>query len=187
MKFQVHDANTAPAGSRETLANIAEKYGFVPNLAAVFAESPGAMNGLLAGLAAYDNPELILNEIERQVVMLTVSVHNRCAYCTAAHSMLASKLGLDLDSVEDLQQERALPDPRLEALRCFTLAVIEKRGWISDEDKAAFSAAGYNSAGVLEVVLGVALKTLTNYANHITQPPVNEQFSAFLPNWPRAA
>lgn len=187
MEFRIHDANTAPEASRETLSNIADKYGFIPNLAGVFAESPGAMKGLLAGLAAYDSPELKLKDIERQVVMLAVSVRNRCSYCTAAHSMLASHLGMDRAQIDALQQGQPLSDRKLEALRRFTLAVVEKEGWVSEDDKAEFEVAGYGAVHVLEVVLGIALKTLTNYANHIASPPVNEQFAAFLPKWPKAA
>lgn len=187
MYFTVHDVDSAPQGSKETLANIASKYGFIPNLAGVFAESPAAMSGLLSGLAAYDNPEMGLSEIERQVVMLTVSVRNRCAYCTAAHSMLADKLGLTRGQIDQLQNEKPLADLRLEGLRRFTLAIVEKQGWINDADKQAFEQTGFGEGHVLEVVQGVALKTLTNFANHIARPPVNAEFSAYLPAWQKAA
>jgi uncharacterized peroxidase-related enzyme len=187
MTFQIHSPETAPAGARETLSTIAKNYGFVPNLAAVIAESPATLAGLLGFMSAFDATEMTLAPVERQVVLVTVSVANRCEYCTTAHSMLASKAGLARAEIDKLQEARALSDARLEALRQFTKTVVAERGLAADSDLEAFFAAGFTKAQVFEVVFGVALKTLTNYANHIAKPPVNEQFAAFLPSWAQAA
>lgn len=187
MTFQIHTPETAPAGARETLSTIARTYGFVPNLAAAIAESPATLTGLLGFMSVYDAEEMSLSPVERQVVLVAVSVANRCEYCTTAHSMLASKAGLARPEIDNLQEGRPLGDARLEALRRFVETVVAGRGLISEADLEAFFAAGFTKAQVLEVVFGVALKTLTNYANHIAKPPVNPQFAAFLPNWAEAA
>jgi len=187
MTFQVHTIDTAPADSRPALQAIEERYGFIPNLAAVFAESPGAFNALLGALKAYDDESLTLTRVERQVVLLSVSVENRCDYCTAAHSMLANSLGLDSDDIHALHQGRAIGDPKLEALRQFTQTIVANRGLVDDSSLTSFMDAGFTKAQVFEVILGVSLKTLTNYTNHIANPPVNEQFKAFLPEWASAA
>ena len=183
MNFEIHTTETAPENSQDALQAIEERYGFIPNLAAVFAESPGAFNALLAALKAYDDPSLTLTPVERQVVLLAVSVENRCDYCTAAHGMLAHSLGLDRDDIVALQQGRAIRDSKLEALREFTRSLVANRGLIDETALTRFADAGFSRAQVLEVILGVSLKTLTNYANHVANPPVNEQFRAFLPEW----
>lgn len=187
MNFPVHTIDTAPADSRPALEAIKQRYGFIPNLAGVFAESPGAFNGLLGALKAYDDESLTLTPVERQVVLLAVSVENRCDYCTAAHSMLANSLGLPRSDVDALQQGRALSDPKLEALRVFTRGLVASRGLVDDAALEQFVEAGYTRAQVLEVILGISVKTLTNYANHVANPPVNAQFKAFLPDWAAAA
>lgn len=183
MMFQVHDLNSAPAGSREALAKLVESYGFLPNIAGVFAESPPVLSGLLGAISAFNAKEMTLSPVERQVVLLAASARNRCEYCVAAHGMLASLNGLSRDEVENLQQGRALREGRMEALRRFVEVVIDSRGWVSEGELEKFLRAGFTKAQVLEVIFGVALKTLTNYANHITKPSVNEQFAEFLPNW----
>lgn len=187
MKFQIHTTDTAPIDSQPALQAIEDRYGFIPNLAAVFAESPAAFNALLAALEAYDDESLTLTPVERQVVLLSVSVENRCDYCTAAHSMLVHSLGLDRQDIEALQQGRALSDPKLEALRLFTRDLVLSRGVLDDSSIASFLGAGFTRAQVFEVIVGVSLKTLTNYANHVASPPVNQQFRAFLPEWASAA
>jgi hypothetical protein len=95
--------------------------------------------------------------------------------------MLAHKAGLSLEEVALAQQGGPMHEPGLEALRRFAELVVTTRGRVPAEALSAFEAAGYTAAQVLEVVLGVALKTLTNYVNHIARPPVNAQFAAFGP------
>lgn len=187
MTFSVHTIDTAPIDSQPALQAIEERYGFIPNLAAVFAESPGAFNALLGALKAYDDESLTLTPVERQVVLLSVSVENRCDYCTAAHSMLAHSLGLDREDIDALQQGREISDPNLEALRRFAQDLVVGRGIVDESAITSFFNGGFTKAQVFEVILGVSLKTLTNYANHVASPPVNEQFKAFLPEWDAAA
>ena len=187
MPFQIHTLETAPEASRPALGKLVQNYGFLPNLAGVFAESPGALNGLLGFMGAFESQEMTLAPLERQIVLLTVAVWNKCAYCAAAHGMMANMCGLERGEVDALQQGRPLREGRLEALRRFTEAVLEKKGWTKDVDLAAFLGAGFSKAQIFEVLFGIALKTFTNYANHISKPPVNTQFAGFLPAWDKAA
>ncbi len=182
MHFQVHTIETAPQSSRQALEAIETRYGFVPNLAAVFAESPGAFKGLLAALKSYDDDALTLTPLERQIVMLAAAVENRCDYCTAAHSMLAHSMGLSRADIDALQRGAPIGDPKLEALRAFTRAVVAERGAVDEAGVRGFIGAGFTAGQVLEVVLGVSIKTLTNYASHLANPPINDQFKAFLPD-----
>jgi uncharacterized peroxidase-related enzyme len=187
MTFQVHTTKSAPQASRETLNAIQERYGFIPNLAGVFAESPGAFKGLLGAIQSFDDEALTLTPLERQVVLLAVAVENRCDYCTAAHGLLAHNLGLERDQIHRMHSQQTLADVGLEAVREFTTRIVRNRGWVEQEHVNDFLEAGFTNAQVLEILLGVSLKTLTNYANHITKPAVNAQFRDFLPNWEDAA
>lgn len=101
--------------------------------------------------------------------------------------LLAKMNGLDPADIERLQNRRVLESAKLEGLRQFVDVVVERRGQVSEGDLARFFAAGFTKAQVFEVIFGVALKTLTNYANHIAKPAVNERFSAFRPRWADAA
>jgi uncharacterized peroxidase-related enzyme len=187
MSFQVHTVERAPAAARETLGKLVQSYGFLPNLAGAIAESSAVLTGLVGLMSAFDAQEMSLAPVERQVVLLAVSVKNKCEYCAAAHGMLAHIKGLDRDDVVRLQQGLALGNARLEALRRFAETIVENRGWVGEPYVQKFVDSGFTRAQVLEVVMGVALKTLTNYVNHIAKPPVNEQFAGFLPSWPKAA
>lgn len=181
MQFPIHTTETAPEAARQTLAAIQKNYGFLPNLAGAFATSPPVLSALLGLISAFDHAEMTLSALERQVVLLAASAKNGCEYCMSAHGMLAHKAGLSKEDVRRLQRGLPLPDGRLQALRQLVDDVVEQRGWVAPGKLHTFAAAGYTEAQVLEVVLGVALKTLTNYVNHIAKPPVNAEFAAYSP------
>ncbi len=71
-----------------------------------------------------------------------------------------------------------IPDTKLNALRDFTKAMVEERGRLQEQQVRRFLEAGYTKAQVFEVVIGVALKTLTNYSNHLAGTRPNPEFVA---------
>ena len=173
--FSVHNQQTAPAAAQTTLAGAESAFGFLPNLLGVFAESPAALKayltlGELFGSTSFSNTE-------RQTVLLTISRYNDCRYCVAAHSTIASMQNVPAEVVNAIRTDAPIADPRLEALRAFTIALIDKRGWLSDADTANFLAAGFSKANVLDVILAVSFKTLSNYTNHIAETPLDAAFA----------
>ncbi len=175
--FTVHTLETAPSGSRPLLEGINKAFGFVPNLYAVFAESPAALQGALAIGEAFSKSTL--SPAEQQLVALTVSEANDCQFCVAAHSTIAKHMAKADAAVVAATRERApLPDMKLDALVTFTRKLVEQRGFVADADLAAFLKAGYTRAQVIEVLLGVGMKTFNNYVDHIAHTPLNDQFKA---------
>ena len=174
--FQVHDVNSAPQASRPILEAAQKGLGFVPNLFGVLAASPAALEGYTS-LAALQDAKTAFNESERQVLFLSISARNDCTYCVAAHSTISQMKRVPADVVTALRDGTPLADPKLEALRAFALAVVEKRGFVSAEEQAAFRAAGYGDQHVLEVILAVAFKTISNFTNHVAETPLDDAFA----------
>lgn len=175
-KFKVHGADTAPAKSAEWLQQAKSAFGFVPNLLGTFAEAPATLEGYMTLGRIFDGSSF--DATERQVVLLTVSRYNDCHYCVAAHTVIAGMQKVPRNVVDAIRDGRAIGDERLEALRRFTTAVVDKRGQVGDEDIASFEAAGFSRQQVLEVILGVAYKTISNYTNHVAQTPLDDAFAA---------
>ncbi len=176
-QFTLHDLDSAPEGAKPLLQASLKNFGMIPNLHAVLAESPQALEAYQTLTRLF--LESSLSTHEKHVLWLTVNVANRCHYCVPAHTMLAKKDGLDDDIINALRNNRELPDARLNALRSFVLKVLRHRGELADADIEAFLQAGFNHRNVLDVILGVAHKTLSNYTNHICKTPVDEAFSPF--------
>ena len=175
--FKIHTTETAPEGSKEILAGAQKSLGFIPNLYGIMAEAPSALKAY-NGLS--DNFEKSsFTATEKQIVLLATSYVNGCNYCMAVHSTVAQMYKVSQDVIDALRNNKPIADPKLEALRKFTNAIVEKRGWVSDKEINEFISAGYSKAQVLEVVVGVTQKTLSNYINHIVKTPLD---AAFEPN-----
>lgn len=175
--FKIHTTETAPEGSKEILIGAQKSLGFIPNLYGIMAEAPSALKAY-KGLS--DNFEKSsFTETEKQIVLLATSFVNGCNYCMAVHSTIGQMFKVPQNIIDALRNNKPIADSKLEALRKFANAVVEKRGWVSDKEVDEFISAGYSKAQVLEVIVGVAQKTLSNYINHIVKTPLD---SAFEPN-----
>lgn len=169
--FTRYTADTAPAAAQPILAGVKAAFGFVPNLQATMAESPE----LLAGYSALWDlfGKTSLTTTEQQIVYMTANFENECHYCMAGHTTLSKMQKIDDAVIAALRTGTAIPDTKLEALHCFATAVVANRGFVDDAGVQAFLDAGYTRQNVLEVVLGVATKVMSNYTNHLTGTPLD--------------
>lgn len=172
--FTRHTIETAPATSKPVLEAVQKAFSFVPNLQAFMAESPE----LLAGYSQLWDlfAKSTLTPHEQQVVYLTANFENNCHYCMAGHTTLAKMIEMPAAAIAALRSGDVIPDTRLQALHVFTTAVVRDRGFVSDAGVEAFLAAGFTRRNVLEVVLGVATKVMSNYTNHL----VHTQLDPFM-------
>jgi len=172
-KFKVHTQETAPEGAKEIFNEMQKQSGFVPNLYGVMANSPVVVK------AYHQLNELFgqtsFNATEQNLVWLTVSQTNSCHYCMPMHTMVAKMFKVPDDVIESIRNNTPIEsDPKLEALRKFTITMVEKRGCPDQEEVEAFLEAGYTQEQILELIVGIAQKTISNYVNHIAETPVDE-------------
>jgi len=177
-RLAIQTPDSAPADARVRLTLVRQRGGFVPNILGVLANAPVALETFQAVSAIQARG--LLSEAEREVVQIVAAVSNGSALCVAGHTRIARReLGLPDSLIEALRGTDALEDVRLGTLARFTQSVIEQRGRVSDEELQRFLAAGYSQAHALEVVLGVSLATLCNYAGNLAQAPLNPELAAY--------
>ncbi|NUR89669.1 MAG: carboxymuconolactone decarboxylase family protein [Nonomuraea sp.] len=169
--FRVYDESDAPEEARPVLAAAKRRMGFVTTLNGVMAESPELLAGYNALAEQFGRSSL--SPAARHVVLITASVENGCEYCVAAHSTVALKGRVPAEVVAALRAGEPLADPALEAVRLLTHDLVARRGWVEDAVIEAFLAAGHTRRQVLDVVLGVGMKTLSNYTNHVACTPLD--------------
>jgi uncharacterized peroxidase-related enzyme len=168
--FKLHTLETAPLDSRQDLIGVKQKFGRIPNFFAVAAESPAAIDAYVSLSNIFKIAGLTPSE--QQIVILTASVENKCEYCVAAHSRGAKMAGVDEATIAAISNRTPLDNPKIEALRRLVSQIVDKRGWLSDADVQAFLDQGYSKSQLLDVIVGVSMKTLSNYINHLTDPPM---------------
>ena len=161
----------APSASQPLLAAVQEKLGSVPNMFRAIASSPAALAGYLGleGALAKDT----LGARTRERIALAVAEVNQCGYCLAAHAYLGKNLA-KLDD-QEIARNRAggSSDAKADAAVRFAVQVVRARGQVTDADLAAVKAAGFEDGAVIEIVLQVALNTLTNYVNLVAGTDVD--------------
>jgi AhpD family alkylhydroperoxidase len=170
-QFTPHTIETAPEAARPIFESVKCAFGFVPNLQSYMAESPELLAGYTAMWDLFSRTTLTAHE--QQVVYLSSNFENECHYCMAGHTTLAKMQKMDPAVIEALRAGTPLPDTRLEALHHFATLVVRNRGWVSEADVDTFLLAGFTRRNVLEVVLGVATKVMSNYTNHIVHTPLD--------------
>src|SRR5262245_30526225 len=182
-EYQVHTVDSAPEGSKSSLQDLRNAIGMIPNLAAAMSESPELLRGFLSIREIFYGGTFTPGEI--QVLALTNAFENGCRYCMALHSALAMKEGVGSETVRALRAGHAPEDARLRALSDLSRRIVRDRGRVGREDLRAFEAAGYSRAQALEVILGVAVSILPNFAHHLTGCPIDDAFKPHLWNDPR--
>lgn len=177
LDLPMHRIESTDDQRRALLEKARKQVGFVPNMYAGMVNSPGVLETYLDGYVRF-REKSGFTPAEQEVVFLVISRFNGCGYCTAAHSMLAEKKsGVPADALAAIRAARPIPDARLEALATFTETMVRSRGLPSSADAEAFLAAGYGKQQILEVVLAIAVKTLSNYSNHLLHTEVDEVFA----------
>ncbi|AMD00297.1 carboxymuconolactone decarboxylase family protein [Halomonas chromatireducens] len=167
----------ADAKARPLLEKANAKLGFVPNMYKGMAKAPGVLDTYLHGYELF-REDSGFTPPEQEVVFLTISQLNGCSYCMSAHSMLAEKMSqVPGDVLEAIREDREIPDSRLAALSEFTGVMFDTRGMPNREDVTAFLDAGFEEQHVLQIVLALAVKTLSNYSNHLNHPELDEAFA----------
>ena len=175
--FKIHDIDSAPEGSSEFLENYKKQNGMIPNIFGVMAEAPGLLEGYV------DLHKLFLdssfNAEELTVVWQSINVEHNCTYCVPAHTGIAHMMKVDPVLTDALRDQKPLPTNKLQVLLDTTLAMVRKRGELSEEEINKFYAAGYGQRQLLEIVLGLSQKVMSNYVNHIAGTPTDDVFKKF--------
>jgi len=168
----------ADPGAKAVLEQTREKMGMIPNMYANMANSPPMLQTYAQGYSLF-REESGFTPAEQEVVFLTVSRENECHYCMAAHSFVADKLSkVPPEVTEAIRDDGAIKDPRLAALQAFTRTMVVSWGRPRQDDVTSFLQAGDSEAHILDIILAISVKTISNYSNHLFNTPVDAAFAA---------
>jgi len=163
---------TAPEASKPALEKVQKWLGFIPNLMAVFANNPTVLEGYLALGAVFEKGAF--TPTERQIILLAASLENHCNYCATAHSAIAKGLlHTPPEVIAAVHNNTPVPDAKLNALVNLVRELVRERGYAKEKTIQKFLAAGYKKEQVMEILLGIALKTISNYLDHISATPLD--------------
>lgn len=178
LNFTLYNLDTAPADAKPLLENSIKAFGMLPNLHAVMAESPQLLNSYQQAHNLFQSTSF--NNEELTVVWQTINIEHNCHYCIPAHTAIAHMMEVDKTVIESLINSTPLENSKLEALRVTTLAMVRNRGLLTTIELENFFQAGYEKKQLLEIVLGISQKVMSNYTNHLANTPVDEPFKPYI-------
>jgi alkylhydroperoxidase family enzyme len=176
-EFTIHTLESAPETSKEAVEASIKGNGFLPGLHGVMAEAPGLLEGYQVLHKLFT--ESSFNAEELTVVWQTINVEHACHYCVPAHTGIAHMMKVDPALTEALRNQEAMPTEKLQVLHETTLAMTRNRGFLTQEEITRFFEAGYAQRQLLEIVLGLSQKVMSNYTNHLAETPVDSVFEQF--------
>jgi len=178
MNFTLHNQDSAPTASKALLDDSLKSFGMIPGLHAVMAEAPNVLKAYKLLHDLFQNTSFTNDELT--VIWQTINVEHECHYCVPAHTGIAKMMGVD-DAITDALRERSqLPTEKLQVLHETTLALVRDRGVPQQLVITSFYQAGYNNQQLLEIVLGISQKVMSNYINHLADTPVDKAFEEFI-------
>jgi len=171
--FTKHTIESAPAASRPLLTGIKAAFGFIPTMFEHMAEAPTTIEAYLQLNELVSKTSFSVSD--QQVALMAVSVENKCEFCIKAHKAIGKMKGANLDTLLALSEGNEITNLKDKALVEFVRLAVKERGRLSLADQNKFISAGFTKQNILEVMLIVSIKTLSNYINHLTQPEVNSE------------
>lgn len=169
---------TAEGRTKEVLEAGKKSAGDIPNMYAGMANAPALLDTYLHGYQLFRS-ESGFTPAEQELVFLSIARVNECTYCVAAHSFIAGAVSKTPEqAVQAVRNDSSIADAKLAALSAFTQTMVSSRGKPTPDQLAAFLAAGYSENNVLEIILAIAVKTISNYSNHVLHTPVDAMFQA---------
>ena len=163
-QFTIPSKNEVSENNQAIFDQLEKGLGFVPNLYAYYAKNETALGDYLS----LQNRKSTLKAKEREIINLVTSEINGCRYCQSAHTVLGKMNGFSEDQILDIRSGNAPFDNKLNALAQFTKAVVENRGKASEAAKEAFFGAGYTEANMIDAVIIIGDKVISNYIHNLT-------------------
>ena len=162
--FSIPGKSEVSETNQSLFDNLQKNLGFVPNLYAYFAKNDTALSDYLK----LQNRKSTLSGKEREIVNLVTSQINGCRYCQSAHTVLGKMHGFTEEQILEIRRGSASFNDKFHALATFTAAVVKNRGHVNEDVREGFFAAGYNEANMIDVVINIGDKIISNYLHNLT-------------------
>ncbi|MCL6267357.1 carboxymuconolactone decarboxylase family protein [Flagellimonas myxillae] len=167
--FNVPKREEVSSANQAIFDNLEKAVGFVPNLYATYAYSENALGNYLT----FANAKTSLKAKEKEAVNLAVSEVNRCDYCLSAHTAIGKMNGFTEEQILELRAGRASFDNKLDALARLARNITENRGTTDAAVLENFFEAGWSKENLIDTIVLVGDKTISNYINNTTQTPID--------------
>ena len=145
-------------------AKCEDKLGFVPNVLKAYAFDKPKLS---AFVAMYNDLMLAvsgLSKLEREMIAVAVSAHNRCYYCLVAHGAAVRQLSGDppLGELMVMNYRAARLSERERAMLDFAVKLTAEPWLMEEEDRARLRRAGFSDRDMWDIAAVAGFFNMTN-------------------------
>jgi uncharacterized peroxidase-related enzyme len=145
-------------------AKCEEKLGFVPNVLKAYAFDPAK---LAAFVAMYNDLMLApsgLSKLEREMIAVAVSSHNRCYYCLVAHGAAVRQLSGDppLGELMAMNYRAARLSKRERAMLDFAVKLTAEPWLVEEEDREGLRRVGFSERDIWDIAAVAGFFNMSN-------------------------
>lgn len=175
--YPIQTLETVSDDMKPLLEGVQKKFGKIPNIVGTMANAPVTLQNYM--MLGANFAKAGFKPVEQQIIFLAISVENRCDYCTAAHSIaLKSGFKLPADKVSAIRVNQATGDTKYDALIQTVRELVSQKGRLSAKTRRAFLEEGYSKTQLVDLLSAIAMKTLTNYLDHLTDIELDTSYQA---------
>ena len=177
-RFPVPELNTLPEDIRETILDVQEKSGFVPNVFLALANRPDEFRAFFAYHDALMEKEGGLTKGEREMIVVATSAHNQCIYCVVAHGAILRIREKNPQLADQIATNYRKADitPRQKAMLDFALKVSKSSHEINNADIDDMRELGFSNDDIWDIGAISALFALSNRMANLTSMRPNDEF-----------
>jgi uncharacterized peroxidase-related enzyme len=161
-------------------AKCTEKLGFVPNVLQAYSFDDPKLQTFVA---FYNDLMLApsgLSKLEREMIAVAVSSHNRCYYCLVAHGAAVRALSGDpvLGELMVMNYRAARLSKRHRAMLDFAVKLTSESWKIEEEDREALRRAGFSNRDIWDIAAVTGFYNMTNRVASATDMRPNSVYHA---------
>ncbi len=159
-------------------AKCEEKLGFVPNVLKAYAFD---MAKLSAFVGMYNDLMLApsgLSKLEREMIAVAVSAHNRCYYCLVAHGAAVRELSGDppLGELMVMNYRAARLSKRERAMLDFAVKLTAEPWLVEEEDRERLRRAGFKERDIWDIAAVAGFFNMSNRVASATDMRPNSTY-----------
>jgi uncharacterized peroxidase-related enzyme len=180
LKLRPLARSALPADLRKYFAVCEEKLGFVPNVLKSYSFDAVKLRAFVDMYNDLMLGDSKLSKLEREMIAVVVSWHNRCFYCLTAHGQAVRKLSGDpkLGELLVMNYRSAKLPKKQRAMLDFAYKMTAEPDKMSEADRQALRKAGFRDRDIWDIASVAAFFNMTNrFASAIDMMP-NEEYHA---------
>ncbi len=157
-----------------------EKLGFVPNVLRAYSFDAAKLRAFVEMYNGLMLAESSLSKLEREMIAVVVSSHNKCYYCLTAHGQAVRKLSGDpqLGEMLVMNYRAARLPPKQRAMLDFAQKLTAEPERIEETDRAALRAAGFADREIWDIASVAAFFNMTNRVASAIDMRPNDEYHA---------